>query len=237
MAEKTKAGGSDMSAREKILGRIRAQKKRGALDGETQDILAARIAKHERNVIPKRGQIPLTEQMDLLQSKMEKLLSTVERVTDASEIPSAVQAYLASQNLPSRIKMSPSESLTELPWGDIPTLEIVTGAGAEEDMVGMSPAFAAVAETGTLMMASGPKTPSTVNFLPENHIVVLQASDITGSYEQAWDRLRSATEKTGMPRTVNFISGPSRTADIEQRLIMGAHGPKSLHVILVGDGT
>ncbi len=86
-------------------------------------------------------------------------------------------------------------------------------------------------------MASGPETPSTINFLPENHIAVLNMDDMKGSYEEAWDALRAFTQGTGMPRTVNFISGPSRTADIEQRLIMGAHGPKRLHVILVGDGT
>ncbi|MBL4666750.1 MAG: lactate utilization protein [Sneathiella sp.] len=226
-----------MSAREKILGRIRSQKKRGPLDQGTQDLLAARIAKHARNVIPKRAQIPVKDQLDLFQIKMEKLMSTVDRVKDASDVPAAVQVYLAQHNLPSRIKMSPAKSLMDLAWADIPTLEIVTGAGAEEDMVGLSPAFAAVAETGTLMMLSGPETPSTVNFLPENHIVILQAGDVTGSYEEAWDSVREATQETGMPRTVNFISGPSRTADIETRLIMGAHGPKSLHVILVGDGT
>ncbi len=85
-------------------------------------------------------------------------------------------------------------------------------------------------------MASGADTPSTVNFLPENHIAVLNMSDMKGSYEEAWDALRAATKDSGMPRTVNMISVPSRTADIEQRLIMGAHGPKRLHVILVGDG-
>ncbi|OUR80487.1 hypothetical protein A9Q83_00715 [Alphaproteobacteria bacterium 46_93_T64] len=226
-----------MTGREKILGRIRAQKKRGALPADQQDLIAARIAKHEHNLIPKRGQIPLKEQMDLFQLKMEVLLATVERVKEAADIPKAVQSYLAHHNLPTRIKISPSERLTDLPWSDIPTLEIVTGVGAEEDEVGMSPAFAGIAETGTLMMASGAETPSTVNFLPENHIAVLNAKDLTGSYEQAWDALRLATKDSGIPRTVNFISGPSRTADIEQRLIMGAHGPKSLHVILVGDGT
>jgi L-lactate dehydrogenase complex protein LldG len=60
--------------------------------------------------------------------------------------------------------------------------------------------------------------------------------DMKASYEEAWDSLRAHAGADGLPRTVNFISGPSRTADIEQRLIMGAHGPKRLHVILVGDG-
>ena len=172
----------------------------------------------------------------LFTEKMEARLTTVAHVSDPSEIPEKVQAYLAAKNFPSRIKVSPSKEVSGLAWDKVPTIEIVTGAGAEEDEVGMSPAFSGVAESGTLMMASGAETPSTINFLPENHIVVLNVKQLRGSYEEAWDLLRAATEKTGMPRTVNFISGPSRTADIEQRLIMGAHGPKSLHVILVGDG-
>jgi len=226
-----------MNAREKILSRIRAQKGRAELDDEQKQVLADKIAGHSRNLIPARGQIPQAEQVDLFQSKMEALLTTVERVTDASEIPERIKTYLAQHNLPTRIKVSPAASISALPWDRVPTLEIVKGAGAEEDEVGLSPAFAGVAETGTLMMTSGPDTPSTINFLPENHIVVLDVKNMTGSYEQAWDMLRDHSSKSGMPRTVNFISGPSRTADIEQRLIMGAHGPKSLHVILVDDGT
>ncbi len=226
-----------MEGKAKILGRIRAQKGRNELPKAEKDILAKRIKDHKRNLVPKRGQIPLQDQVKLFTEKMQALLTTVEHVADASEIPEKVQAYLAAKNFPSRVKVSPSAEVSGLPWDAVPTLEIVTGAGAEEDEVGLSPAFSAIAESGTLMMASGPDTPSTVNFLPENHIVVLNVKHLRGSYEEAWDLLREATEQSGMPRTVNFISGPSRTADIEQRLIMGAHGPKSLHVILVGDGS
>lgn len=226
-----------ITAREKILGRIRSQKGRGPLDQQKSDELKARIEGHARNLIPKRAQIPLADQVDLFQQKMEALLTTVERVDNASDIPARIQAYLTQHNLPARVKISPSPQLMDLEWDSIPTLEVVTGPGAEEDEVGISPAFAGIAETGTLMMASGPETPSTVNFLSENHIAILDVSQMKGSYEDAWDALRAQTAETGMPRTVNLISGPSRTADIEQRLIMGAHGPKALHVILVGDGT
>ena len=85
------------------------------------------------------------------------------------------------------------------------------------------------------MLASGPAAPTTLNFLPENHIVVLKASQVVGPYEDAWDRLRAANGEGRLPRTVNFITGPSRTGDIEQTIQMGAHGPRRLHVILVED--
>jgi L-lactate dehydrogenase complex protein LldG len=96
----------------------------------------------------------------------------------------------------------------------------------------LSRALAGVAETGTLIMTSGPDNPTTLNFLPENHIVLLLADDVAGNYEDVWDKLR---EKYGsnLPRTVNMITGPSRTGDIEQTIELGAHGPRRLHILLV----
>ena len=225
-----------MDAKAKILGRIRkGQGREAAVSNETADILSARIKSHARGIIPKRGQIPLKDQIALFQKKIEALGATVAHVEKAEDVPTAVQRYLADNNMPSRVKITPSKEVTDLPWGEIPTLEMVEGAGKEEDMVGLSPAFAAIAESGTLMMASGADTPSTVNFVPENHIVVLKSSRMRGSYEETWDMLREKFGESVMPRSVNFISGPSRTADIEQRLIMGAHGPKELHIIMVND--
>jgi L-lactate dehydrogenase complex protein LldG len=82
-------------------------------------------------------------------------------------------------------------------------------------------------------MVSGPENPSTLNFLPDNHIIVVAGKDIAGDYESVLARLRAACGKGGMPRTVNFITGPSRSGDIEQTLLLGAHGPRRLHVIVV----
>jgi L-lactate dehydrogenase complex protein LldG len=97
----------------------------------------------------------------------------------------------------------------------------------------LSRAVAAVAETGTLVLTSGPANPVTLNFLPETHIVVLAAEDIVGPYEAAFDRVRAAWGQGIMPRTVNLVSGPSRTADVGGRLVTGAHGPRRLCVIIV----
>ena len=85
------------------------------------------------------------------------------------------------------------------------------------------------------MLTSGPDNPTTLNFLPENHIIALPASRICATYEDAWDAMRAIYGGGIMPRAVNFITGPSRTADIEQTLLMGAHGPRRLHVILIED--
>ena len=81
---------------------------------------------------------------------------------------------------------------------------------------------------------SGADNPTTLNFLPETHIVVLESGDLVGTYEEVWTRLREKFGEGEMPRTVNMITGPSRTADIEQTLELGAHGPRRLHVIILG---
>jgi L-lactate dehydrogenase complex protein LldG len=113
-------------------------------------------------------------------------------------------------------------------WADPP------GPPAGNDPVGVSHAIAGIAETGTVVLASGRDNPTTLAFLPETHIVVVRAADITGDYESAWGTVRAAFGKGQMPRTINLITGPSRSADIEQTLLLGAHGPQRLHLVVVG---
>ena len=131
--------------------------------------------------------------------------------------------------------MAPDPALDDLGWESRPLLQIRRGRAEATDAVSVTPCLAAVAETGTLMLVSGPETPTTLNFLPDTHIVVVRADQIVASYEDGWDRVRARSENGGAwPRTVNFITGPSRTGDIEQRIQLGAHGPRRLHVVLVG---
>jgi L-lactate utilization protein LutC len=90
-----------------------------------------------------------------------------------------------------------------------------------------------VAESGGVVTLSGPDTPSTLNFVPENHIVVVHASQVLRHLEDVWTLWRDSGRP--MPRTLNIISGPSRTADIEQTIQLGAHGPRRLHILLLRD--
>jgi len=128
--------------------------------------------------------------------------------------------------------MTPDPKLDDIPWGARPLLEIRKGRAEDSDAAGITASFAAIAETGTLMLTSGPEAPTRNNFLPDTHVVVLRASQVVAAYEDGWDRLRAAG---AMPRTVNFITGPSRTGDIEQRIVLGAHGPRRLHIVLIDD--
>jgi L-lactate dehydrogenase complex protein LldG len=112
-------------------------------------------------------------------------------------------------------------------------LEIREGRAEGSDMVSVQHGFAAIAETGTLMFPSAPERPATLNVLTDTEIVVLRASRVVGAYEEAWDLLRA--EIGAMPRNVMLVTGPSRSADIEQALELGAHGPRRLHVVLIDD--
>jgi L-lactate dehydrogenase complex protein LldG len=110
-------------------------------------------------------------------------------------------------------------------------LDIQRRAAVREDQTSVTPCFAAVAESGGIVTLSGPDTPSTLNFVPDNHIVVVRASQVVRHFEDMWAQWRASGRP--MPRTVNIISGPSRTADIEQTIQLGAHGPRRLHILLV----
>jgi len=141
--------------------------------------------------------------------------------------------YLASQNLPTDIVMAPHPELQAIPWATRPLLRLREGRAEASDMVSLQHAFAGIAETGTLMLPSAPQTPTTLNLLADTAIVLLRASRLVGAYEEAWDILRS--EFGTMPRNIMLVTGPSRSADIEQTLELGAHGPRRLHVVLAED--
>ena len=221
-----------MSSRERILGAIRA-----GLEGRDPlrdpALVEARLKAHARGLIPARGQLDAAARIDLFIAMAEDVSTTVTRVGDVAEVPAAIAAYLADHNLPAEAKLAPDPALDDIPWHRAPLLELTKGKGEDADRVSITGAFAGIAETGTVMALSGPHHPTTLNILPETHVVVLRAHQIVGAYEEAWDRLRASGR--GTPRTVMLITGPSRSGDIEQTLQLGAHGPKRLHLVIIDD--
>ena len=131
--------------------------------------------------------------------------------------------------------MAPSPQLDAYDWAGQPMLSLRRGAARGSDQVSITGAFAGIAETGTVVMASGPDHPVSLNLLPDTHIVVLREADIVGGYEEVWTKLRQRYGKDRMPRTVNTITGPSRTGDIEQAIELGAHGPRRMHILIVSE--
>jgi L-lactate dehydrogenase complex protein LldG len=222
-------------SRESILTAIRRGLKRGTLPEDQKAMLRGRLERHPRHLIPARSQLPHHGQVDLFVANVEKEFGSVTRVPDLDAVPGAVADYLAAQNLPGTLVMAPHPDLQAVPWSARPLLTIREGRAQATDMVSMQHAFAGIAETGTLMLPSAPERPTTLNLLADTEIVMLRASALVGAYEEAWDRLRTAMDGK-MPRNVMLVTGPSRSADIEQTLELGAHGPRRLHVVLVEDG-
>jgi len=223
---KASARSATLSAIRKSLGVSGSEKSRGAA-------VQKRITKHARNLVPERAQKNAKERLTLFVEMLEGQSAQVSRLKSVDDIPRTVATYLREHNLPAEFRCGEDAFLASAPWDKTPSLTRMTGAGQASDAVAISHAVSAAAETGTMFLTSGPDNPTTLNFLPDTHIAVIRAEDILGSYEDAWDRLRVIHGKRAMPRTVNLISGASRTADIEQTIVMGAHGPRRLHVIIV----
>ena len=223
-----------MTAKSAVLSRLRSALQVSGDDTVRKTTVAARLKSAPNGVIPARGQLAAKDQVALFLTMIEKVSVTVTRVKAADKVPDAVSAYLRSRNLPARLRMGADKRLGAMPWAKEKALEIKHGASDGTDEVCVSHAFGGIAETGTLMLVSGQDNPTTLNFLPENHVVVLDAAAIKGDMEALMSALRQAYGKGEMPRTVNLVTGPSRSGDIEQTILLGAHGPRAVHLVLVG---
>jgi L-lactate dehydrogenase complex protein LldG len=156
-------------------------------------------------------------------------------VDAVDDVPAAIAAYLQRLGLPARLRCGADPLWAALPWERAPSLVVEKGAAEDGDTTGLSRAVAGVAETGTLALVSGPANPVTLAFVPDTHLVVLQAARIVGHYEEAIALVRAETGGA-MPRTLNLVTGASRTGDIGGKIVMGAHGPRRLAIVLLGIG-
>jgi len=223
-----------MSARDAILGRIRRSLGVTKGDPGRRAIVISRLESAPKGVIPARGQLPPAGQRVLFRKMAEKVSASVVEIVSRDDVPKAIAEFLRGHNLPATVRIGEDPLLTRLPWDTTP-IEVTRGASDGNDPVSVSHAVAGIAESGTLVLTSGLENPTTLNFLPETHIVVVEEKALVGGYEGAWEKIRARFGRRAMPRTVNFVSGPSRTADIGGQLVMGAHGPRRLCVILVRD--
>jgi L-lactate dehydrogenase complex protein LldG len=212
-----------------IIGAIQRGLQRGALPPDQQAMLAARMAAHPRHIVPERGQLDAAGGVRLFTQYVEQEFGTVARLPGLAAVPQAVAAYLALQNLPPELVVAPHPVLQAIPF-ETTLLRVRFGTSGASDLVSLQHGFAGIAETGTLMLPSGPQRPVLNNLLPDVAIVLVHAAAIVGCYEAAFDLLRAAGE---LPRNVMLVTGPSRSADIEQTLELGAHGPRRLHVLII----
>lgn len=206
-----------MNARAAILGRLARARRDDTL-------VTARLAAPVRGP----GPAPYPDRVARFEARAQALASSVVRLPALKAVPAEVARYLASLDLPPRLVCWPEWQ--GLDWAGA-GVQALCRPAVGSDLIGLTGAFAGIAETGTLMLISGETTPATVSLLPETHIAVLPMSRLMDTLEDAFALLRR--EAVRWPRAVNLISGPSRTADIEQTVTLGAHGPYRVHVILI----
>ena len=222
-------------SRAEILGNIRRGLGHREQDEQRRQTVANRLEARADNLIPKRAQLPFDEQVTLFKAMADEAAAELIELDNIDQVPDTVARWLGERKIAELVSASDTE-LNALDWSsfeehNIKRVERVARAG---DYASLTCSFAGIAETGTLMLHSQSSSPTTLNFLPDNHLVVLRRSTIVGVYEEAWKKIRIKF-KGAMPRTVNMITGPSRSADIEQKLQMGAHGPKDLAILLIND--
>ena len=213
------------AARRSILARIRAAQGRDATPAaHEREAVAEYLARHPQGPRP-------TLPDDLVARFVEqaqKMSTTVDQVEGIAAAPAAVQRYLASHGLP--LRAIAWQTLASLDWS-AENLAVEFRKPENDDLVGITGCFCATAETGSLALLSGPDTWASAGLLPETHIAIVPASRIVAGHEDAFALIRA--ELGELPRAINFVSGPSRTGDIEQTIILGAHGPYRVHAIVV----
>lgn len=214
-----------MTARDNVLGRIRtALGRKGPLSEQQSAQMRAKLSRHPRGPMPSMG----WELLPRFRERCESLSSTVDQVASAAEVPAAVARYLGQNGLPLRAVCWPEFS--RLDWSAA-GLHMEPRRATGDDKVGVTGVYCAIADTGTLMLLSGEHTHPVTSLLPDTHIAIVPAARILRSMEEGWDLLRR--EHGSLPRQVAFVSGPSRTADIEMTLVLGIHGPYRVHIIIV----
>lgn len=215
-----------MSARDRILARIAAQAA-GRDDPDRAETAARRIAHPPEPLIPHQAAAQGRQRATQFMAKAEAAAATLGRVSSLAELPRALAHELRKRNLPAALRLGSDPLFDGLDWG---VISVSRGPGRVEEPATLSRAEFGLAETGTLALASGPDNPVTLTFLGETHFAVLRRADICAGFEDFWTAWRAR----GLdPRTLNLVTGPSRSADIGQVLQLGAHGPIALHVFLL----
>ena len=197
-----------MSARDDILDSIRAR---------------TRVAVPKP--LPYRAQPITSDPVASFVAKASAVNTEIRILDREDEIPAAIAEILRAHNLAARVHLPPNSDVTGL--GALTVLRDPPGP----DDTAVTRAPLAIAETGTLVQPAREASPASWHFRPGFEVAILKASDIVAHFEDALQKLKTQP----LPPTINLITGPSRTGDIEQTLELGAHGPKALAVLIVRD--
>jgi len=220
-------------ARDAVLGKVRAALGKTGDRAQATAEARAYLAGHAQGPRPAMP----ADLVDRFLRRATDMESTVERIATLAQLPKAVARYVDALDLDPSLAEQKSHrgvcwpEFGGLDWSDA-GLAIEARPTQGKDRLGITGAFCAVAETGTLVITSGAATPTASMLLPDTHVAIVRSERIVAGMEEAFALIRA--ELGAMPRAVNFVSGPSRTGDIEQTIVVGAHGPFRVHIVVVG---
>jgi L-lactate dehydrogenase complex protein LldG len=222
-----------VSSRDAVLANIRRSLGVTGQEATRRFEVDTRLARAPVGIVPARGQGGVAERVATFRFEAERARATVAEVETLDDVPGEVARFLRDGNCPATLRMGADPRLAAMPWGAT-ALDIAHGPSDGGDRNAVAFAFGAIAESGTVALVSGADNPTTLNFLPDNSIVVVKREDVEGDLESVFAKMRAAYGKGLTPRTMNLVTGPSRSGDIEQTLLLGAHGPRRLHVVIAG---
>ncbi len=199
-----------MSAREDILSSIRSRR-------------LAEAPKPE----PYRRPVAEGDPVQLFVDKAGAVATELRVLDRMSDVPQAIADVLRSKNMAARVHLPPDAELGALTFAPALTVE-TTAPGPDDCAVAIAPF--AIAETGTLAYPARQDSPSSWHFRAGLEIAIVRVGNILPQLEDVLARIKA---KGVLPHTINLVTGPSRTGDIEQTLELGAHGPKALAVLIV----
>ena len=214
------------SARSDIFARLRDISRKASPERIERDRLALGGAP-----------VPVPPASEMCQAFLVNVLKnrgSVDCVGNRTEAVAAIGHHIYSHFRSHRLVAGNDPRLAAMPWRDAGVLPRF-GRMEVGEPVALSFAQLGVVETGAVVTWTGKSNPAANNLLPEHHIVLVDTTDLVPDMEHAWGRIKQEMEKNGRPRGINFIAGPSSTADIEGQLVYGAHGPRKWHVILMGN--
>jgi len=216
-------------AREQIFNQLRQRLGVGEIDTARRTSVDKRLQLHPMNTVPARAKLAHAALIDSFEQRISAYQASVSRITKLDSIPQAISGYLGPKL--NDVTINAEVEALNLPFETAPGLKIIPWSPKTSMRVSITCCVAAIAETGSVVIASSSRNGISQNFLGDIHIVILKAEDIVGAYEEIWHRIRLAGR---LPRHITFISGPSCTGDIEMVMEYGAHGPRQLHIIIVG---
>lgn len=207
-------------SRSVILERIRSRKKQG---------IEKQIPTRTEHSLPTHIPLDAEALASYFGQMAKRSAATLSSVAELSMLPGAVKDYLSTlpfAQIPTDLHLN-GPVFTPLPW----TQYSLTPTAIDSALVSVCLGFCGIAETGSIALLAEPSCSSAAYFLPEILIVALYKTDILAHQEACW--LKLSRDYPKLPRTVTLVTGPSRTGDIEQKLVIGAHGPRYEHIVLI----